>query len=50
MDRSKEADKLYKEAVKLTTPSLLRLRLAGEWEQATPMFERAGMLFKVRWT
>lgn len=41
-----EADKLYKEATKLTTPSLLRFRLAGEWEQATPMFERAGMLYK----
>lgn len=46
MDRAREADKLYNEAVKLSTPSLLRMRLTGEWEQATPLFERAAMLYK----
>lgn len=47
MDRRAEAEKLYKEAVKLTTPSLLSLRMRGEWERATPLLERAAMLFKV---
>jgi hypothetical protein len=47
MDKRKEADKLYKEAVKLTTPSLLSFRMRGEWEQATPLLERAAMLYKV---
>ncbi|KAI3428586.1 hypothetical protein D9Q98_007408 [Chlorella vulgaris] len=46
MDKRKEADKLYKEAVKLTTPSLLSFRMRGEWEQATPLLERAAMLYK----
>lgn len=44
-DRLAEASKLVKDASKLTTPGLLRWSL--DWEQATPMFERAGMLFKV---
>jgi hypothetical protein len=46
MDKRGEAEKLYKEAVKLTTPSLLSMRMRGEWERATPLFERAAMLFK----
>lgn len=44
----REAEKLCKEATKLTTPSLLSFRLKGEWEQATPLLERAAMLFRVR--
>ena len=48
VDRHKEAEKLYQEAVKLTTPSLLSFRMRGEWERATPLWERAAMLFKVR--
>ena len=47
-DRHREAEKLYQEAVKLTTPSLLSLRMRGEWERATPLWERAAMMFKVR--
>ena len=47
MDRLREAEKLQKEATKMTTPSLLAFRLKAEWEQATPMFERAAMLFRV---
>ncbi|EFN55347.1 hypothetical protein CHLNCDRAFT_134361 [Chlorella variabilis] len=46
VDRHKEAEKLYQEAVKLTTPSLLSFRMRGEWERATPLWERAAMLFK----
>ena len=46
-DRLREAEKLCKEATKLTTPSLLSFRLKGEWEQATPLWERAAMLFRV---
>ena len=46
-DRIREAEKLWSEATKLTTPSLLSFRLKSEWEQATPLLERAGMLFKV---
>lgn len=44
-NRMEEAEKALKEATKLTTPGLLRWSL--DWEQATPLFERAGMLFKV---
>lgn len=44
-DRLGEAERLWKEATKLTTPGLLRWSL--DWEQATPMFERAGQLFRV---
>lgn len=44
-DRQAEAERLWKEATKLTTPGLLRWSL--DWEQATPMFERAGQLFRV---
>lgn len=47
VDRLKEAEKLCKEATKLTTPSLLSFRLKGEWEQATPLWERAAMLYRV---
>lgn len=43
-DRLAEAERLWKEATKLTTPGLLRWSL--DWEQATPMFERAGQLFR----
>lgn len=45
-DKLREAEKLLKEATKLTTPSVLTLRLKPEWETATPLFERAAMLFK----
>ena len=46
--KMKEAESAYKEATKLVTPSVLSLRLKPEWEAATPLFERAAMLFKVR--
>lgn len=44
-DRLAEAEGLLKQATKLTTPGLLRWSL--DWEQATPLLERAGQLFKV---
>ena len=42
-----EADKLYKEANKLAAPSPWTLRLHSDWLGATPLFERAAMLYKV---
>ncbi len=46
-DRIAEADKLCKEATKLSAPSFLSFRLKGEWERATPLWERAAMLYRV---
>ena len=43
-----EADKLMKQARKLSSPSMLGLRMRGDWEQATPLFERAGTQYKVQ--
>ena len=42
-----EADKLMKQARKLSSPSMLSLRMRGDWEQATPLFEKAGAQYKV---
>jgi hypothetical protein len=47
-NRRAEAAELYKKAMKLTQPSILSLRLQGDWPTATPLFERAGLLYKVR--
>jgi len=47
-DRRSEAQALFKEANKLSNPSFMGMRLKGEWTRATPLFERAAMLFKVR--
>ena len=43
-----EADKLVKQANKLSSPALLTLRLKGDWEQATPLYEKAAGLYRVR--
>ena len=47
-DRRGEADKLLKEANKLRNPSFLGFRVKGDWTQATPLFERAALLYRVR--
>jgi|688.fasta_scaffold1387547_1 hypothetical protein len=46
-DRRAEAQSILKEATKLSAPSFLGMRLKGDWMQATPMFERAALLFRV---
>jgi hypothetical protein len=46
-DRRSEAQAILKEATKLSAPSFLGMRLKGDWTQATPMFERAALLFRV---
>ena len=46
-DRREEANALLKEATKLSNPSFLGMRLKGDWPQATPLFERAALLFRV---
>lgn len=45
-DRRAEAQSIFKEATKLSAPSFLGMRLKGDWSQATPMFERAALLFR----
>ncbi len=42
-----EGDKQMKAAIKLCQPSLLAMRLAADWEAATPLFEKAALNFKV---
>lgn len=42
-----EADKLLRDANKLVTPNMLLFKLKGDWLQATPMFERAALLYRV---
>jgi len=46
-DRRAEAQSIYKEAMKLSAPSFIGMRLKGDWIQSTPMFERAALLFRV---
>ena len=46
-DRRAEAQAILKEATKLSAPSFLGMRLKGDWTQATPIFERAALLFRV---
>lgn len=46
-DRREEAQGLLKEATKLSSPKVMGIRLKGDWSQATPVFERAGLLFRV---
>lgn len=41
------ADKLFEKATKLTQPSVIALRLRPDWEQATPLFEKAAIAYKV---
>ena len=41
-----EGDKLMKQANKLSAPALLAMRMRGDWEQATPLYEKAAVLFK----
>lgn len=41
-----EADALVKEATRLTSPSLWAMRMKGDWAQATPLFERAALLYR----
>ena len=43
-----EAEKLEAKARKLTSPAVLSLRWSADWEKATPLFEKAAGLFKVR--
>ena len=42
-----EADKLMKQADKHCNPSFFSMRIKGDWEQATPLYERAAKLYKV---
>ena len=42
-----EGDKQMKAATKLCQPSLLAMRLAADWDAATPLFEKAALNFKV---
>ena len=44
---SAEADKLMKQADKHCNPSFFSMRIKGDWEQATPLYERAAKLYKV---
>ena len=44
---SPEADKLMKQADKHCNPSFFSMRIKGDWEQATPLYERAAKLYKV---
>ncbi len=46
--RRGEAQSLVKEANKLANPSFLGMRLKGDWLGATPLYERAALLFRVR--
>ena len=43
-----EGDKQMAAAGKLCQPSFLSFRLAADWDQATPLFERAALNYKVR--
>ena len=42
-----EGDKQMKAATKLCQPSLLAMRLAADWEAATPLYEKAALNYKV---
>ena len=42
-----EGDKQMKAAHKLCQPSVLSLRLSADWDQATPLYERAALNYKV---
>jgi hypothetical protein len=46
--RRGEAQSLVKEANKLANPSFLGMRMKGDWLGATPLYERAALLFRVR--
>lgn len=48
LGKHSEAEALFKQAVKLTTPNMLAFRIKGDWSSATPLFERAGLLYRVR--
>lgn len=48
MGTEKEADKMIKEAKGLCQPSVFNLRLKADWEQATPLYEKAALIYKVR--
>ncbi|KAL6771486.1 SNAPG1 [Auxenochlorella protothecoides x Auxenochlorella symbiontica] len=41
-----EADRLFSEGTKLINPSVLALRFKAQWSTATPLFERAGLLYR----
>lgn len=44
---AKAADELFEKATKLTQPNVIALRLRPDWEQATPLFEKAAIAYKV---
>jgi hypothetical protein len=46
--RRGEAQKLLKDANKLANPSFLGMKMKGDWGSATPLYERAAILFRVR--
>jgi len=46
--RRGEAQKLLRDANKLANPSFLGIRMKGDWINATPLYERAATLFRVR--
>lgn len=41
-----EADALLKEATRLTSPNLWAMRMKGDWAQATPLLERAALIYR----
>jgi len=45
--RRVEAQKLFREANKLSNPSFLGFRIKGDWITSTPLYERAALLFRV---
>lgn len=44
----KEAEQLMKKAKKYWEPSLLEFRMKPDWETAGPLFEKAGLAYRVR--
>lgn len=40
-------DKQIRAADKLTQPSILAMRLKADWDQATPLYEKAALNYKV---
>ena len=46
MTTIQDADKLFKEASKLISPSVISFRLKADWETAAPLFERAATIYK----
>lgn len=46
--REKDADKMVKEAKSLCGPSFFGLRFKPDWENASPLLEKAALAYKVQ--